>query len=98
MSDACGIKAADDALSVRFKARSPQDLQPLLDKDFTAESLAKRLPVKTREKYDELLTEDLLISARAADQIDLEEAQDALMELALSFCGGASDAPTQAQE
>jgi len=90
MADACDIKAADDALSIRFKAKSTEDLQALLDKDFTAESLAKRLPVKTREKHDELLSEELLITARAADQIDLDEAQDALMELALSFRGESS--------
>ncbi len=93
MADACDIKAADDALSIRFKVKSTEDLQPLLDKDFTAESLAKRLPVKTREKYDELLSEDLLITARAADQIDLDEAQDALMELALSIRGATTHAP-----
>ena len=95
MADACDIKAADDALSIRFKARSRDDLQPLLDKDFSAESLAKRLPVKTREKYDELFTEELLVAARAADQIDLDEAQDAVMELALSFRGNGTDSQAE---
>ncbi len=93
MADACDIKAADDSLSLRFKARNPDELQPLFGATYTAEGLARRLPVKPREKYDELLNEDLLVTARAADQIDLEEAEDALMELALSFGSAATEAP-----
>ena len=52
------------------------------EKEFSAEELARRLPVKTREKYDGFLSDDLLVASRAADQIDLEEASDALSELA----------------
>jgi ATP-dependent Lhr-like helicase len=82
MAAACGFSVTGDALSVRIKTKDLSELKPLLEKEFSAEELAARLPVKTQEKYDGLLSEELLVAARAADQIDLDEAREALAELA----------------
>ena len=91
MAAASGLPATSDALSIRFKAKDASGLAPLFERDFSAEDLARGLPVKTREKYDGFLSEDLLVAARAADQIDLEEAGEALSELAASLKSGSDE-------
>lgn len=88
---ACGLSAAGDALSIRFKAADVPELKPLFEKEFSAEELARRLPIKTREKYDGFLSEELLVAARAADQIDLDEAREALAELSAAIGLGPGD-------
>ncbi len=74
-----GIAAECDALSITYKkidpARWHTHLESIARGDHTALDLAQRMNVKTFDKFDETLTEELLDEANARDRLDLPGAR-----------------------
>jgi len=74
-----GIAAECDALSVTYKKTDLTYWRPHLDTsargDRTALDLAHRMNVKTFDKFDDVLAEELLDEANARDRLDLPGAR-----------------------
>ena len=74
-----GIAAECDALSITYKKTDPARWRAHLESIFhgnrTALKLAQKMAVKTFDKFDETLAEELLDEANARDRLDLAGAR-----------------------
>ena len=68
-----------DALSITYKKTDPArwraHLESIARVERTALDLAQRMTVKTFDKFDDVLTEELLDEANARDRLDLPGAR-----------------------
>ena len=84
-----GLAVEKDVLSITYKktdmARWRAHLTTIAQGHRTALNLAQRLGMKTFEKFDETLAEDLLDEANAHDRIDLTGACDKAVEALASI-------------
>ena len=74
-----GLGAKCDGLSITYNQTDPArwrtHLESIVRGDRTALDLAQRMAVKTFDKFDEMLAEDLLDEANARDRLDLPGAK-----------------------
>ena len=74
-----GIAADCDALSITYKKINPTrwraHLESIVSGERTALNLARRMAVKTFERFDDVLGEELLDEANARDRLDLPGAR-----------------------
>ncbi|MEI7773730.1 MAG: DEAD/DEAH box helicase [Verrucomicrobiota bacterium] len=88
-----GLAVEKDALSITYKKtdmiRWREHLTKIAQGHLTAVDLAKCMPIKTFDKFDETLAEDLLDEANAHDRLDLaaalEKASKTLASINNSF-------------
>ncbi len=79
MATMAGLHANDRDIALQFNADTntvKQSFADLLQSEFTAEQLAERIPLKARRKYDEYISEPLLIPSLVADVLDLDSAKE----------------------
>lgn len=74
------IRHENDHLSITYEIELPnfiEHLQEIVNSTASASGLASLLPVKAVEKYDELLSDDLLNIVNGQNHLDLDEAEKA---------------------
>lgn len=78
-ASALAIEHEVDKLSISYDVESPagflDHLKCIVDSSVQARELARFIPVRAIQKYDELLPEDLLDEANGHDYLDLIEAK-----------------------
>ena len=84
-----GIAVDTDALSITYKridiVRLREHLRLIVSNNHTALDLAQRMIVKTFDKFDEILSEELLDQVNARDRLDLISACQCAKKLLDSF-------------
>ncbi|HEX3719668.1 MAG TPA: DEAD/DEAH box helicase [Verrucomicrobiae bacterium] len=79
-ADAMSVSHEVDKLSITYHVDSPEKffnhLEEIANSPAQANELVRFIPVKTIQKYDDLLPDDLLDIANGHDYLDLNEAKD----------------------
>lgn len=78
------LNVARDRLSLRYKASADDmraHLQQIVNEPLDSLELAALMKPKTRDRFDDLVPDELLDRANADDRLDIEEARKAAMEL-----------------
>lgn len=84
MAQMAGLSASDQDIALQFNADITTvkcAYSDLMQAGFTGEQLAERMPLKARRKYDNYISEPLLIPSLVADALDLEGARDCVRRL-----------------
>ena len=79
MGQMAGLQAVDRDIALQFNAdimTVKRCYSVLMQTEFTAEQIAERIPLKARRKYDQYISEPLLIPSLVADALDLDGARD----------------------